>query len=202
MIALLKQRDTIVKRIISLVGLLLLSSSALAAGNPPANVSELSAALDNAIKPCTVVASKAMMDDRQSTVDRQLADIAAGQKMHQDASLYRIGHGERETTQHYAELLQRKADDQTRMIEEGSKKTADGMEAIKSCVASAKATGKALFAQFRAGRHSKAVKDDAVSMVTAWLVNADTISMTQPAGSENTYNEWQRVKARAELTTP
>lgn len=190
------------KKMLMALAALTLSSMAMANNDPPSNVSELSASLDNAIKPCAVVASKAMMDDRQSTVDRQLADIASDQKMRQEASLYRIGHGERETTQHYAELLQRKAADQTRMIDEGSKKTEDGMESIKSCVASAKATGKALFAKFRAGHHSKAVKDDAVSMVTAWLVNADTISMTKPAGSENTYNEWQRVKARAELTTP
>jgi hypothetical protein len=156
----------------------------------------LAADRDNCAKMAKDAQSNHGLAIYQSSLDAQLDALRAKN----DAQLYAMSHGSREST----EFLENRLDadqaaraDTDKAIE--AKYKADGQK-VAQCVADAVQQGKDDYVAFRAHAR-KADRGEGESLMTAWLANVREISTNSPEGSSASEAAWKAAKAHAEVAS-
>lgn len=116
-----------------------------------------------------------------------------------DARVYGIGHGRRETRNFLIDRLQQATQASIAESAQIADKLAADSEAVKSCVATAEAKGKAEYSAFKANkRHGKQLPE-AEALMTAWLTNVGEIDVGHPQGGDASLAAWNTAKVHVEI---
>lgn len=181
----------------TVAALTLVSMSVLA--QVPINAAQLTNKLDEYRETCAAMASKLSSDESTARLKERLESDLERQQIKMDVEIYAVGHGRNKTTEYYLDRLQKKAEkdkERSSQLAEQGKRNSD---TVSACVAQALDQGKTLYATFKGSKRRNKDIDEASAVMTAWVVNTQTISIGAPQGTNESKNEWQKAKARAEL---
>jgi len=182
------------------VPLLALAALALATGAKapikppyagPANAAALAGALDALSGTCSQTASRHAAEEHSAAFQVELNERLDEQKARNDVEVYRIGHGRRETEQYMVERLAEDSKKHTDAALATGERIRSEQAGVATCVTSAEADGKALFAAFKQSRKKNENVDEAIAVMTAWLTNVHTIAMASPNGTDAEHSAWE-----------
>lgn len=160
---------------------------------------KLATKLDEIREPCSTDASKRANENSIAAYKEKLAAGTARLDIEMDAKVYAVGHGSRETTQYMLERYRQNAEDDKAKAEARAEKSRQDAKAVALCIAEAEASGKSIYVGFKGGKRTKAMLDEANSVMTTWLVNIRTITLDAPKGSDQSKSDWEKAKTQAEL---
>jgi hypothetical protein len=132
----------------------------------------------------------------ESNADLETADL----KAEMDARVYAVGHGQRQTTEYYAQLLQNATAKQQAKDKVINDTFLAAGEKLKECVIELKEKGKATYVNFKKRSVNATVISQAETLMTAWLANVNEISTAAPNGEDPSFTAWKAAIAQAEVS--
>jgi hypothetical protein len=170
--------------------LLMFASSANAQG-----IGELAKTLDGIGSKCHDMASEFRSAESSEDLKRDLDQRLEDQRLRNEVQLYSVGHGRQQTSRYMLELMQLQAQSRADAAAELSKVRAKRVEDVAACIVDAVSKGKSAYA----ARPQKARTPSATDLMSAWVVNIESVTIAEPYGSDASWQAWQREKSKAEL---
>lgn len=150
---------------------------------------------------CSSDAAKRARENEMASFQARLDSDSARTKIEMDAQVYGVGHGRRATTEYLLEQYRLQAAGDADKAQKQADKSRMDTEAVAKCVERAVAEGKATYAMWKNMNKAKgkAAGDEARDVMTAWMVNTQSITLGAPNGTSESKAAWEKAKAHAEL---
>lgn len=155
----------------------------------------LAKTLDGIGSRCQDMASEFRSAESTEDLKRDLDQRLEDQRLRNEVQLYSIGHGRQQTSRYMVELMQLQAQSRSEAAAERSKVRAKRVEDVAACIVDAVSKGKSAYA----ARPQKARTPSATDLMSAWVVNIESVTIAEPYGSDESRQAWQREKSKAEL---
>ncbi len=169
----------------------------MASAQGAANVAGFANALEEIRGECSQIASTLSGEAGLAyTKSRAESDLRRFQTR-QDVQVYAVGHGYQQTINYQLERMKADSESDANDRQQISKQRDEGISAVNACVEQALEKGKSLYSGVK---RNKKMQESATQLMTAWLVNTQSISFDSPNGSLQSNNDWKKAKAGAELS--
>jgi hypothetical protein len=155
----------------------------------------LAESLEGIGKKCHDLASEYGSANKSELFKAELDEKLESQRMRNDVDVYSVGHGRQQTTQYMLSRMQQQAEAAANASSQRAAVFEQRAKEVESCTVSAAAEGKALYAS----RPAKAKTASASDLMSAWLVNIESVTSQWPDGRDESRQVWEREKSRAEL---
>ena len=180
-----------------LVFIPLLLAVKLASAQGAVNVASFANSLEEIRGECSQMASKLSGESSTAELKQRLESDLRRMKSRQDVQLYAIGHGRQQTTNYQLEVMKADSEADADERQQISKQRDEGLSVVNACVEKALDKGKALYSGVK---RNKKMQESVTQLMTAWLVNTQSISFYSPSGSQESNSDWKKAKAGAELS--
>ena len=180
---------------------LIATSTAWASTPKISTISDLASELQAQRETCSSMAMQAKKDYDFAIFQARLDRDTAALKAEMDARVYAVGHGRRQTTEYYAQLLQNVAAEQQAKDKANSDAFFAAGENVTRCIAQIKEQGKSIYVAFKQKPSSKSARHQAEALISAWLTNIDEINTSKPNGGDVSFNAWKAAKTQAEVSS-
>ncbi|RWU12450.1 hypothetical protein [Xanthomonas phaseoli] len=188
------------KRNIGLVAALVVGSAAASAhGQVVSNAAKLAVELEAERTTCSAMASELSGAASTASLKDRLASEEERTRIEMDTRIYAVSHGRRESTQYMLDRMSQLASTDSANAQARVEKGEQDRAAVAACVSQALEHGKGQYANFKKGKRTKKDADEGSAVMTAWMVNVQSIEMRAPQGTEESKAEWDKAKAHAEL---
>ena len=138
--------------------------------------------------------------DETAAFKRGLERQAASQRIRNDTDLYRLRHGNSQSSSYMLEQMKAQNEREAESAKQMFDKMEEGTKQVGACIKTAEENGKSLYSAYKNSGLRNLKIDDATSLMTAWLANIRSVSKQTPNGTDETKAAWQTAKARAELS--
>ncbi|MGN6234979.1 hypothetical protein [Dyella sp.] len=166
-----------------------------------AGLAELSVALSAKRDACAQMAQTASNKADAAFLQVDLDRDTARRQVEMDTDVYRVGHGNSQTTDYMLQRMREAADASAQQTERVAAQVAADRKAVKQCVADALLAGKGQFSAFKADKKHKSQLAAAETLMAAWLANSGEITIGKPQGSPETLAAWKAAVARVEVSS-
>lgn len=175
----------------------LLIASNMATAQGVVNISSFANSLEEIRGECSQMASKLSGEASTAELKQRLDSDLRRMKSRQEAQLYAIGHGRQQTAEFQLERMKADSDTDANERQQLSTQRDDGSSTVNACVEKALEKGKSLYSGVK---RNKKMQESATQLMTAWLVNTQSISFYSPSGSPESNSDWKKARAGAELS--
>ncbi len=169
----------------------------LASAQGVVNVAGFANSLEEIRGECTQIASKLSGEASNAELKQRLDSDLRRMKSRQDVQVYAVGHGRQQTTNYQLEVMKADSEADAAERQQISNQRDEGLSVVNACVEKALEKGKALYSGVK---RNKKMQEPATQLMTAWLVNTQSISFYAPSGSQDSISDWKKAKAGAELS--
>ena len=162
-----------------------------------ANIASFANSLEEIRGECSQAASKLSGDFGTAELKQRLDSDLRRMKSRQDVQIYAIGNGRQQTTNYQLDRMKADSEADANDRQQLAKQRDEGSATVDACVETALEKGKTLYTTVK---RDKKMREPATQLMTAWLVNTQSISFYSPSGSPQSNNDWKKAKASAELS--
>lgn len=181
-----------------LVFIPLLLAAKLASAQGVVNVASFANSLEEIRGECSQMASKLSGEASTAELKQRLDSDLRRMKSRQEVQLHAIGHGRQQTAEFQLERMKADSDTDANERQQLSTQRDEGSSVVNACVEKALEKGKRLYSGIK---RNKKMQESATQLMTAWLVNTQSISFYSPSGSQESNSDWKKARAGAELSS-
>ena len=169
--------------------------------SPPKDIGGLASQLQAERGVCASMAKDAKqaysLAQYKAGLDRETAAL----KAEMDARVYGVGHGRQQSTEYFAQLLQKAAAEQRAKDEQTAAAFSSSGDKVAQCVVALKQSRKDAYVAFKQKHTKSPLRAQAEALMAAWLANVDEINTSTPDGGDASLAAWKAAKAQAEVSS-